>query len=156
MKKFLLLNGFALFFFLLSSCTAHLDRVRIDNYGLNNVTFAGTSKIKMTVSIKVYNPTAKKLTLQRAAFDVLDDDAIIARMHLLEAVEIPASSDSYYSVPMELNITNMFALLSGGIDLKNPQLDKLLVNGSLKMKAGRLSKTITVRNKTIDQLLKEL
>jgi LEA14-like dessication related protein len=130
--------------------------VRIESYGLDNVAFASTSKIKMTVSIKVHNPTAKKLTLQRAAFDVLDDDAVIAHLHLLEAVEIPASSDGYHSLPLELNVTNMLALLSGGIDLKNPQLDKLLVNGSLKMKAGRLSKTITIRNKTIDQLLKEL
>ncbi|MDR2359246.1 MAG: hypothetical protein LBD87_05545 [Prevotellaceae bacterium] len=156
MKKVLLRNGLILSFFLLSSCVDNLDRVRIDNYGLEDVAFVGASKVKMNVSIKVYNPTAKKLTLQHAAFDVLDDDAVVARMHLVETVEIPASSDGYYALPVELNITNMLALLTGDIDLNNLQLDKLLVSGSLQMKAGLLRKTITVRNKTIGQLLKEL
>jgi LEA14-like dessication related protein len=135
---------------------SNLDRVRIDNYNLEDVAFVGASKVKINVSIKVHNPTAKKLTLQQVAFDVLDDDAVIARMRLVEAVEIPASSDGYHTLPVELNITNMLALLTGGIDLNNLQLDKLFVNGSLHMKAGLLSKTITVRNKTIGQLLKEL
>jgi LEA14-like dessication related protein len=123
---------------------------------LQDVTFAGTSKVKMNVSIEVHNPTNKKLTLQRAAFDVLNDDVVIAQMRLLEAVEIPASSDGYHALPMELNIINMLMLLTSGIDLNNPQLDNLLVNGSLQMKAGWFSKTVTIRKKTIGQLLKEL
>jgi LEA14-like dessication related protein len=156
MKKFLLQGGLILSFFLLSSCVANLDRVRVESYGLKDVTFSGASRVQMNVSIKVYNPTGKKLTLQRAAFDVLDGDAVIARMRLLEAVDIPASSDGYHLLPVELNITDMLALLTGGIDLNNPQLDKLLVNGSLKVRAGLLSKTVAVHNKTIEQLLKEL
>lgn len=156
MKKFLLRNGVALSLFLLSSCVSNLDQVRIASYGLQDVAFTGASKVTMNVSIQVHNPTAKKLTLQRAAFDVLNDDMVIARMRLLEAVEIPASSDGHYMLPVELNITNMLMLLTSGIDLNNPQLDNLLVNGSLQMKAGSLSKTVTVRKKTIGQLLKEL
>ncbi|MDR3133597.1 MAG: hypothetical protein LBU42_06190 [Prevotellaceae bacterium] len=156
MKKILLRSGFVSFLFLFSSCVANLDRVRIDSYSLENVAFSGASKAKINLSIKVYNPTARKLTLEHAAFDVSGDGGVIARLHLMEAVEIPAESDGYHSLPVELNITNMLALLAGGMDLNNPPLDKLLLSGSLKVKAGMLSRTITVQNKTIGQLLKEL
>jgi LEA14-like dessication related protein len=156
MRKFLLRSGLALSVFLASSCVARLDQVRVADFRLDKVAFSGASKMTLSVSIKVYNPTAKKLTLQSAAFDVLENDAVIARLRLLEAVEVPASSDGYHVLPMELKITDMLALLTSGIDLQNPPLEKLLVNGSLKMKAGMLSKTVTVQEKTIEQLLKEL
>jgi LEA14-like dessication related protein len=156
MKKFLLRNVLVLSLFGASSCVADLDRVQVNDYRLDQVTFAGASKIKITVSIKVYNPTAKILTLKSAAFDVLDGDVAIARIHLTESVDVPASSDGYHTLPLELSITNMLALFASSIDLHNPQLEKLLVSGSLKVKAGLLNKTVTIREKTIGQLLKSL
>ncbi|MDR3350565.1 MAG: hypothetical protein LBN98_02805 [Prevotellaceae bacterium] len=156
MKKTLLSNAAALLLFLLPSCVASLEQVRVESYGVEDVVFAGASRITMTLSIKVHNPSTRKLTLQHAAFDVLDSDAPVARLRLLEPVEIPASSDVSCALPVELEITNMLALLTGGIDLRNPQLDDLLVNGSLQVKAGLLRKTVNIRKKTVGQLLKEL
>ena len=115
-----------------------------------------TSKIVVDTELKVYNPTKKKLTLKNGDFDVLYENMVFARLKFTGETEIPAQSNDYQAVPMELNITNMLALLSSGIDIRNPEIEKLIVNGSLKVKVGALSKTFPVENVTLEQLLNSL
>ncbi len=140
----------------LSACTTNFDEVRVEDFRVNNMAMESLSKINIDASLKVNNPTKSLLTLKEADFDVLMNGTVIAHLRMLGETEIPAKSADYQAVPMELKVTNMIALLTSGIDLQNINIEKFVVNGSLKVKAGMWSKTFPVENMTLEQLMKSM
>jgi LEA14-like dessication related protein len=150
MKKIVVWCSFLL---LLSACTGGLKDVRIEDFKVNDVKLS-SARLLIDASIKVHNPTGRDIHLKELELDVLNNRQPFAHLSLQKAVTIPARSDEYHSLPLVLNVSDMLALLTGGIDIHNPKLEQFAVNGHLKLKTGALSKKIKVQEQTLEQLLK--
>ncbi len=157
MRRFLLQSFTVVVVLLLSSCSGGLDKVRVDDFRVDNISFVNSSKINIAAALKVVNPTGKKIVLKTAEFDVLTNGGLVfAHLRMPEPATVPAKSEDYQPLQLELRITNMMALLSGDINLSELNIEDFLVDGAVQMKSGVLSKTFKVKDMTLGQLLKSL
>ena len=138
--------------FLLTSCVKY-DDISVDDVRVNDIKFESTSKIIVKLSIKVDNGTKKNLTLKNAAFDIETANSVVfANFQLLRAAQVKPMSDDYYPVEAQVNISDLLALISYGIDIRNPDIDKIFATGTMKLKAGCMVHTLKVKHMSLQQL----
>jgi LEA14-like dessication related protein len=153
MKKSIYVGGCAFLLLAISACTTDFSAVRVDDFRVENIDASNLKKIRVDVSLKVVNPTKRTLELKAADFDVLNDGAVFAHLRMIEPVLVPARSDDYRRLPLELQITDVMALLTMNINLRELNLEQWVLNGSVKLKAGIWSRTRKVENATLAQVL---
>jgi LEA14-like dessication related protein len=138
----------------MSACTTDFSGVRVDDFRIDSLRLTGMSKARISASLKIINPTKKLIQLKSAEFDVSTDGGVFAHLRLLEAVPVPAGATDYQPVPLELQITDWLAVI-GNIDLRNLEqdLDRFLLSGEMKIKAGAWSRTLKVENRTLKEII---
>ncbi|MDR2361969.1 MAG: LEA type 2 family protein [Prevotellaceae bacterium] len=137
-----------------AGCTTDFREVHFDDFQIDSLRMVGTSKIYISASLKITNPTRQAIRLRAADFDVSADSVVFARLRLREEASAPAQTVAVLSVPLELQITDWLALI-GSVNVRTieAELDRLLLNGSLRVKAGCWNRTLQVQNRTLKQLV---
>ena len=155
MKRIIILISIASFAFL--SCSQY-EKIIIEDVAISNYKFEGTSKVLVDLSVKIYNGSNKNLSLKDIDFTLSNNRGVgLAHVVLLKSPpKIRPHSDNSYPVQLQVNLINLMALLSSGIDLQDPNIDNLLVNGKIKVKVGCLSHARAVKNQTVKDLVNSL
>jgi LEA14-like dessication related protein len=138
----------------LSACTTDFSKVCVDDFRIDSLQMAGSSKMHINASLKITNPTKQAIQLKTADFDVSTDGEVFAHLHLQEVVRVPARSSDFQPVSLELKITNWLAVI-GSINIRHIEedLDKFLLNGELHVKAGVWNRTLKVENRTLKEIM---
>ncbi|MDR0729565.1 MAG: LEA type 2 family protein [Prevotellaceae bacterium] len=155
MKIIIRIGFFLLMMVAAGACTTDFSKVRFDDFRVDSLHVASLSKIYISASLKITNPTKQVIRLRAADFDVSVDGAVFAHLRLREEVLAPAKSSDFLSVPLELQITDWLAVLGIGkinADEMEEQLEKFILNGHLHVKAGVWNRTLWVQNRTLKQL----
>jgi len=152
MKKIVL---FVVLLFITLACSSKYKDVSIEDARVDNFSFQSTSKIILTLGIKVNNPTNKKLTITNGTLDLFQQNRNLATLSVGDPTIIPPKSNEYSQLVLNVTVKDLMALI--GI---NPNDSNLLnqfdVEGFLKVKAGVASKKIKIERTKFSNLLQSL
>ncbi len=154
MKRFILLIFIASLTFV--SCSQYEDII-VEDVTVNNFKFESTSKVILDLSVKIDNGSNKTLAVKKIDFTLATAKGRnFADVTLVKASKVKPHSDDYYPVQLQVNITDLMAIMSSGLDMHSPDLSKIFATGKLKMKAGCLPYTMKVDKKSLKDLVNSL
>lgn len=125
----------------LGSCIRQ-DAVKVQSISDVNVSLKGTPSVDFVLTAE--NTSGRNITVSNAVLELSDDhNCLIARIKVGNDILLTKRSVSKVVVPLKISIDNPFAGFALLSDLEN-NMKSLYVSGSVKVKAGCLSKNIKI------------
>jgi LEA14-like dessication related protein len=135
---------------LLASCAPYRD-IEVNDFTIDHVSMQG-SRILINFSAMVNNPN-RAFVLHSAGGDLNLGEKAFANAELLKSIIIPAKSNERCSGQLQLTIQDLMAALQMGLDAKSWDLNALIFNGDLQVRAAWLKKKFRYNNVPLAQLI---
>lgn len=152
MKKIAFIAGIL---FIAMACSNKYKDISLEDARIDDFSFQSTSKIILTLGIKVNNPTKKKLTINEGILELFQQNRNLATLSVSGTTAIAPRSNEYNKLVLNVAIKDFMALMT-----INPNDSNLLhqfdVEGFLKVKAGIASKKLTIQRTNFSNLLQSL
>ena len=136
------------------ACTNY-DDIRVEDVRYGNLSAQSTSKIILTLDVKINNPTKKKLTITDGTLELFQQNRNLATLSVSNPMVIAPKSSEYKQLVLDVTVKDFMALL--GIKLNsNDLLEQFDVEGFLKVKAGAAGKKLNIPRTNFKNLLQSL
>jgi len=151
MKKIAL---FVALIFITVACTNYKD-ISIEDVRYGSLSAQSTSKIILTLDVKINNPTKKKLTITDGTLELFQQNRNLASLSVGSPTVIAPKSNEYNQLVLNITLKDFMAFL--GINPNNPDLlEQFDVEGFLKVKAGAVGKKINIQRTNFKNLHQNL
>ena len=145
---------FVALIFITVACTNY-DDIRVEDVRYGGLSAQSTSKIILTLDVKINNPTKKKLTITDGTLELFQQDRNLATLSVSNPMVIAPKSNEYNQLVLNVTVKDFMALL--GIKLNsNDFLEQFDVEGFLKVKAGAAGKKLNIPRTNFNNLLQSL
>lgn len=139
-------------------CSSYKD-ISVSKLQLQEFKADLSGKLSLKVSFSAYNPTSKKITLQKADITAFTNGSKLANGELKAPVEIPANGSYTLTGEYIVQVDNPLLLLSAGaaLNLQNKNAraaaQNILLNIDSTIKIGSMKKNFKYRNFPLQELL---
>ncbi|MDR0295851.1 MAG: hypothetical protein LBH91_06710, partial [Prevotellaceae bacterium] len=110
---------FVALIFITAACTNY-DDIRIEDARVDDLSFQSTSKIILTLGLKVDNPTKKKITITDGTLELFQQNRNLGTLSVSAPTVIAPKSNDYNQLVLNVTIKDFMALL--GIDINSSNL----------------------------------
>jgi hypothetical protein len=125
-----------------------MKEISVEDVGRPVLKSLAGRKAVMEIGVKVNNPTGKKLYLKKGEFEIFNKGYTFGKARLLEQTEIPAYSNDYQPVLLEISITDAMAIMKGSVHsiLSDENISLLTFSGYIKGGTKLISKKYKFEN----------
>jgi len=145
---------FVALIFITVACSKYKD-IRIEDVRPGDISFQSTSKIALTLDVKINNPTKSKITITDGTLEIFQQNRNLGTLSVSAPTVIAPKSNDYNQLKLNLTVKDFMALI--GINLNNPDLlEQFDVEGFLKVKAGAVGRKINIERTNLKNMQQSL